>query len=124
MEDAESFNPSSVVGTHLRPPQGQSRKRSSTGAKREQSESRKHLRPRRDEAKEDDMVEEDDLEPIRAEFEKLKLERENRISIPKPTRIRARFFCCSCEADTGVKTGDSGEFECSSYKHTKCPAYW
>ena len=55
----------------------QSRKRSSTGAKREQSESRKHLSPGRD-AKEDDMVEED-LEPIKAKFEKLKLERENRM---------------------------------------------
>lgn len=130
MEDAALFNPSSavVIGTHLQPPRDQSRKRSSTGAKREQSESRKHLRPERDEAKEDSMVEEEDLGPVRAKVEKLKLERENRIverqDIPRQVRKRVRFFCCSCEGNTGVEKGDTGEFECFSCKHTKCPACW
>lgn len=128
MEDAVLFNPSSavVIGTHLQPSRDQSRKRSSTGAKREQSESRKHLRLEREE--EDSMIKEEDLEPVRAKHEKLKLERKNRMverqDIPREVRKRVRFFCCSCEENTGVEKEDTGEFECLSCKHTKCPACW
>jgi hypothetical protein len=66
------------------------------------------------------MVEEEDLELIKVKLEKLKLEREDRISIPKKLRMRERLFCCSCEEDTGV----AGEFECFSCKHIRCPACW
>jgi len=123
MDDATLFNPSAVVGTHLKSSRDQSRKRSSTSAKREQSEGRKYLRLERIEAEEDDMAE-DDLVQLRSAFKQVMLEkkaqRENRI--PGEVRERLRIFCCSCEQNTGTKKGDTREFECTSCGHIKCPA--
>jgi len=123
MDDAASPKPSVIVGTHLRPPRDQSRKRSSIGANREQSESRKHLRQERNEAEEVETKEGDMSEAclaeVKASFQQLKLERDSRMrqdGIQAELRMRVRCFCCSCEQDTGVK-----ERKCISYRHYRCP---
>jgi len=123
MHDATLFKPSAVVGTLLESPRDQSRKRSSTSARREQSEGRKHLRLERIEAEEDDMAE-DDLMQLRSAFKQVmlgkKAQRENRI--PGEVRMRLKIFCCACEQNTGTKKEDTREFECTSCGHVKCPA--
>ena len=128
MENAALFNPSSAVPvtteTHLQPSRDRSRKRSSTGAGRELSEVRKHIK--RDEVEKDDKIEEDDMaeedymvKKVRAQIERLRLERKSKgveRQDESGIRLRSRLFCCSCEDFTGAKT-----HKCFSCGHHRCP---